>query len=254
MKVSIITSVYNNRDSIAQAIESVLNQTYSDIEYIVIDGASTDGTVDIIKSYEDSISIFISEPDNGIYDGLNKGIHLATGDIIGFLHSDDFYFSNTVIEEIVNIFQERECDGVYGDLVYVDNKNTNRVIRYWKSGEFKYKNLKEGWMPPHPAFFLKKEVYNKYGGFDINFKISADYNFILKIFKKRGFRAIYIPKIIYIMRVGGISNRNIKNVLKKSIEDFKALKKNHIGGIVTVVKKNIFKMEQFRYKDISKAF
>jgi glycosyltransferase len=245
MKVSIITSVYNNKHQIKQAIDSVLSQSYENIEYIIIDGASTDGTINIIKSYKDKISKFISEPDEGIYSGLNKGIDLATGDIIGFLHSDDFYVNSYVIENIMKIFNNNECDGVYGDLIYVDKKDTDKIIRYWKSGEFEHKNLKKGWMPPHPAFFVKKEIYNKFGYFDTDFKIAADYNFMLKILIDKKIRIHYLPKVLYVMRVGGKSNKSLKNIWQKSKEDLMALKRNRIGGIRTLIKKNISKIYQF---------
>ena len=242
MKVSIITSVFNNKNTVSEAIESVLNQTYKDIEYIVIDGGSTDGTIDIINSYKGKITKFISEPDNGIYDGLNKGILKATGDIIGFLHSDDVYMDNTVIEKVVNKFYGG-YDGVYGDLIYV-SKNDGKIIRYWKSGDFNINKLKKGWMPPHPTLFLKREIYNKYGLFDTSFKIAADYDFMLRILK-HNIKIAYIPEVLYKMRVGGESNKSIKNILLKSKEDYRALKKNEIGGINTLIYKNISKLPQF---------
>jgi glycosyltransferase len=244
MRISIITSVYNNKNQISEAIESVLNQSYQNIEYIIIDGASTDGTIEIVKSYDNKISKFITESDEGIYDGLNKGIHLATGDVIGFLHSDDFYLYDEVIEEVVKVFNEKNCDGVYGDLIYVDEKDTNKIVRYWESGEFKYKNLKKGWMPPHPAFFIKREIYEKYGVFDANFKISADYNFILKILSKQKFKACYLSQVLYVMRIGGTSNKNLRNIWQKTKEDLKALRENKVGNIFTLILKNISKIPQ----------
>lgn len=245
MKISIITSVYNNKNFISEAIESVTSQSYHDIEYIVIDSASTDGTTDIVKSYGNKITKFISEPDNGIYDGLNKGIHLATGDVIGFLHSDDFYLHDQVVEMIVKHFQENDCDGVYGDLIYVDQEHTDRVVRHWESGEFKYEKLKKGWMPPHPAFFIKREVYENFGVFDTSFKISADYNFMLKILSSQDLKVCYLPNVLYVMRVGGASNKSLKNLYKKSTEDLKALRANNIGNFVTLFLKNISKIPQF---------
>jgi len=248
MKISIITSVYNNKNQIGEAIESVLNQTYQNIEYIVIDGASTDGTVDIIESYKNQIDMFVSENDNGIYDGLNKGIHLATGDVIGFLHSDDFYMDNYAIANIMKIFNNNECDGVYGDLIYVDKNNIDKIVRYWKSGVFKYQNLKKGWMPPHPAFFVKKKVYDKFGYFDTSFKISADYNFMLKILIYKKIKIQYLPQIIYAMRVGGESNKSLKNLWQKSKEDLTVLRKNKVGGYISLFIKNFSKIPQFFQK------
>ncbi len=245
MKISIITSVYNNKEQISQAIDSVLKQSYDNIEYIVIDGASTDGTVEIVRSFGDKISKFVSEPDEGIYDGLNKGIHLATGDVIGFLHSDDFYLYDQVLEEVVQVFKEKNCDGVYGNLIYVNKNDTSRVVRRWESGEFKYENLKKGWMPPHPAFFVKREIYEKFGVFDTDFKISADYNFMLKILSNQKFTACYLPHVLYVMRIGGASNKSIKNIFQKTKEDLKALKQNRVGNLLALFLKNISKIPQF---------
>jgi len=242
VKISIITSVYNNKDTIEDAIKSVLNQTYKNIEYIVIDGASTDGTIDIVKKYQDKISKFISEPDNGIYDGLNKGIKLATGDVIAFLHSDDIYASNDIIEYIVNNFDDN--DAIYGDLVYTSKLDTTKVLRYWKSKNFNKSLLKKGWMPAHPTFFVKKEIYDKYGCFDTSFKIAADYDFMLRVLKNN-IKVKYLPKILYKMRIGGESNKSLKNIINKTKEDLKALKKNEIGGFHTLIYKNLSKIKQF---------
>ena len=248
MKISIITSVYNNKDQIADAIDSVLSQTHKNIEYIIIDGASTDGTVDVIKSYGNKIDVFISEKDEGIYSGLNKGIQLATGDIIGFLHSDDFYLHDRILEMVAEKFKQKDCDGVYGDLIYVDKKDTNRVVRHWNSGKFDYENLKKGWMPPHPAFFLKKSVYEEFGLYDTNFKISADYNFILKVLSSQKLKVCYLPNVLYVMRLGGMSNKNLRNLIRKSKEDLKALRHNNVGNIISLIKKITSKIPQFFQK------
>jgi len=243
MKVSIITSVFNNAKHIENAINSVLSQTYKNIEYIVVDGASTDGTINIVNKYKKKIDIFVTEPDKGIYDGLNKGIKLATGDIIAFLHSDDEYYSNNVIEKVIRTFQEKNCEGVYGDLIYVNERD--EIVRYWKSGEFSIEKLKKGWMPPHPALFFKKEIYDKYGLFSLEYKIAADYDFILRVLKNNP-KLYYIPEVLYKMRLGGESNKSIKNIIQKSKEDLKALKNNEIGGFFTLLSKNFSKLVQFK--------
>lgn len=248
MKVSIITSVYNCKDTIRDAIDSVLSQTYKDIEYIIIDGASSDGTIEIIKEYKDKIDIFSSKPDNGIYDGLNRGISLASGDIIGFLHADDMYDNNDVIKEIVTVFKNNQADAVYGDLVYVYKENINKIIRHWVSGKFSLSKLKNGWMPPHPTFYTKRELYEKFGGFDQSFKIAADYDFMLKVLTSQEYKIMYIPKVLYRMRVGGMSNRSLKNIVKKSKEDLKVIKKHNIGGLNTLLLKNFSKIPQFLLK------
>ncbi len=249
MKISIITSVYNNKSTIAESIESVLSQTYNNIEYIVVDGASTDGTLEIIKQYQDKISAFISEPDKGIYDGLNKGIQLATGDIVGFLHSDDLYQNNQVIETVAQTFKDNQVDSTYGDLIYVRQHDTSKVVRYWKSGAFSLKKLSQGWMPPHPTFFVKRKKYEEFDGFDTRFKIAADYDCILRLLGKHSITTYYIPKILIKMRVGGESNKSLKNLFLKSLEDIKAMKKNGIGRHPTsIIIKNISKIPQFLIK------
>ena len=245
MKISIITSVYNNKETIKDAIESVLNQTYKNIEYIIVDGASSDGTIEIVESYGDKISTFVSESDEGIYDGLNKGVSLSTGDVVAFLHSDDIYASDNIVQKIADEFiQDSLLDGVYGDLVYTPKDDTSKVLRYWKSKDFDMSLLSQGWMPAHPTFFVKKEVYEKYGGFDLGFKIAGDYDFMLRVLSA-GIKVKYIPEVLYKMRVGGESNKSIKNIIQKSKEDLQALKNNNIGGIRTLLYKNISKIKQF---------
>ena len=249
MKISIITSVYNNQETIAEAMDSVLSQTYTDIEYIIIDGGSTDDTVNIIKSYQNRIAVFISEPDKGIYDGLNKGIKLATGDVIGFLHSDDLYENNTVIEQVAQAFIENEIDSVYGDLTYVNKSDPTKVIRYWKSGEFTLNKLRRGWMPPHPTFFVKRAIYQQHGQFDTSFKIAADYDLMLRFLGKYKISTDYIPNVLIKMRVGGESNKSLKNVIRKSTEDLQAMRNNNIGGFLSLIFKNLSKVKQFIKKD-----
>ena len=245
MKVSIITIVWNNKETIRDAINTVLSQTYKDIEYIIIDGASTDGTCEIVRGYRDKIAKFVSETDNGIYDGLNKGLILATGDIVSFLHSDDMYSSNTIISEVVKVFKnDNNLDGVYGDLIYTSKNDTNKVLRYWKSREFRQSLLKQGWMPAHPTLFLKSRVYEKFGKFDLSFKIAADYDFMLRILSA-GIKVKYLPKVLYKMRIGGESNKSIANIIQKSKEDLKALNNNNIGGLYALMYKNLSKVSQF---------
>lgn len=226
MKVSIITVVYNNKDTIKDAIESVLNQTYKNIEYIIVDGASTDGTAEIIKSYGNKIDKFISEPDNGIYDAMNKGIALATGDVVGMLNSDDFYVDEFVIEKVVKVFEEKKVDSVYGDLVYVDSNDMNKVIRFWKSRAYRKGLFNQGWHPAHPTFFVKKEIYDKYGTFDLDFKIAADYELMLRFLERYKISCSYISEVLVKMRVGGKSNQSIKNILKANLECYRAWKVN----------------------------
>ncbi len=245
MKISIITSVYNNKETIAEAIESVLSQTYDDIEYIVVDGASKDGTVDVIKKYADKITTFVSEPDKGIYDGLNKGVALATGDVVGFLHSDDLFQDENVVAKIAEAFKADDVDSIYGDLIYVTKEDTTKVIRYWKSGDFTMRKLQNGWMPPHPTFYVKRKVYEAYGAFDTGFKIAADYDSILRFLGREGITTRYIPEVLVKMRAGGASNRSLKNIIMKTREDIRALRNNRVGHLGTLVSKNLSKIPQF---------
>ena len=248
MKISIITIAYNSGHSIADAINSVLAQTYPDIEYIIVDGKSKDQTVEIVKSYGDRIAKFVSEPDNGIYDALNKGIRMATGDVVGFMHSDDLFASNEIIAKVAGIFQQQEVDSIYGDLQYVYKNDTNKVLRYWKSGSFSRTKLRMGWMPPHPTFYVKKKIYDQYGLFNTDFRIAADYDTMLRFLGKHRISTVYLPKVMVKMRVGGASNRSLKNIIKKSKEDMKAIHDNQFGSVFTLVFKNLRKVTQFILK------
>ena len=213
MKISIITVVRNNASTIKDTIDSVLKQTYSNVEYIVIDGSSTDGTIEIIQGYKKYIKKFISEKDKGVYDAMNKGINLATGDVIGLLNGDDVYFDETVLQNVANAFKKNESDCVYGDLYYVARNNLDEIVRYWKSSKFKKGSFARGWHPPHPTFFLKKEVYSKYGLYDIEMKVSADFDLMLRLLEKYNITSHYLPTILVRMRTGGMSNKTIKNII-----------------------------------------
>jgi glycosyltransferase involved in cell wall biosynthesis len=216
--------VLNNQLFIEEAIRSVLSQSYSNIEYIVVDGGSTDGSIDIIKRYQDKISAFISEPDSGPYDAMNKGIEMATGEVIGFLHADDFYSQDDVIAKMVYCLQEPDTDSVYSDLEYVSRKDKNLVIRKWKAGLLNTKSFYKGWMPPHPTFFVKKSIYKFLGGYNIKLKSSADYELMLRMLCLHGIKAAYIPEVLVKMRVGGQSNRSFANRVKAHLEDRKVWK------------------------------
>jgi len=246
MKISIITATYNSGTSISSALQSIASQTYLNLELIIIDGASGDNTLDVVKEKYSRPVFIISEKDKGIYDALNKGIKAATGDIIGFVHSDDFLASKELLSKIAHIFQEEKVDGVYGDLQYVNKEDTSKVIRYWKSEAFKPELLKKGWMPAHPTLFLKKEVYEKHGLFNLNYNIAADYDLMLRIFSDPTLKFIYLPEVITKMRVGGASNRSLKNIKLKSQEDLKALRTNGIKNPLKVLAyKNFSKLGQF---------
>ncbi|WXT99916.1 MAG: hypothetical protein Ctma_0622 [Catillopecten margaritatus gill symbiont] len=236
--VSIITVVRNGRETIKDTIDSVLSQTYSNIEYVIIDGVSTDGTIELIKEYQGKITQFVSEPDTGIYDAMNKGIALATGNIVGILNSDDFYASDHIVENIVNEFLVKNVDSVYGDLVYVSQDNTNKVVRYWKSQPYQVGLFQQGWHPAHPAFFVKREVYKKYGVFNLDFKIAADYEIMLRFLEKHRISVSYLPEIFVKMRIGGESNKSIKNIVKANIESYQSWGGNglHINPLKILLK------------------
>lgn len=245
MKISLITAVYNRQATVENAINSVQSQHYHDIEHVIIDGASTDGTLELLLKYSNSNTVLISEEDTGIYDALNKGIALATGDVIGVMHSDDFWANDTVVEKVAAVFENPSIDAVYGDLQYVSAVDTSRVIRHWKAGEFSSKKLGRGWMPPHPTLFLRNGVFKKFGTYDTSYRIAADYDAILRWFGRGEIKAHYIPEVLVKMRVGGESNKSVGKIVKKSREDYRALRSNNVGGIGSLAWKNIGKITQF---------
>lgn len=242
MKISIITITFNSAMHIAHCLSSVNSQTCNNIEHIIVDGGSTDETIEIIKSFT-SLTNYISEPDNGIYDALNKGIKLATGDVIGLLHSDDQLVSPETIKNIAGLFHNTGADGVYGDLIFIDNEN--KVVRNWRSGLFKRNQVKRGWMPPHPTLFLRKEVYQKHGLFDTSFKIAGDYDFMLRVMLDTEIKLEYLPEIITKMRLGGASTGSLKGILSKMQEDIRALRKNGFSfPLAVLAAKNLRKIPQ----------
>ncbi|MFP4094349.1 MAG: glycosyltransferase [Cyclobacteriaceae bacterium] len=228
MKVSIITVVYNNVSTVEETIRSVISQDYPDIEYIVVDGKSTDGTLKVIEGYRDHLGAFISEKDQGLYDAINKGINLASGDVVGILHSDDLYYDRQVISRIVDKFKATEADCVYGDLDYVKKNDTNKVVRNWKSGAFTADSFQNGWMPPHPTFFVKRSCYTELGTYNTSFKTSADYELMLRFLCRHKIRAAYLPSKLVKMREGGVSNASLKNRLAANQEDMKAWRLNQL--------------------------
>ncbi len=249
IKISIITASYNNFNTLEKTIQSVIEQTYKNIEFIIIDGLSTDGTSKILEEYENQVNRIIIEKDDGMYHALNKGIKLATGDVIGFLHADDFYASPGIIEKVAHAFEEKKCDAVYGDLQYVYKNNEDRILRNWISGEYHLKKMKKGWMPPHPTLFIKKDFYYLYGLFDTSFKVAADYELMTRFLCCHRMNPVYIPEVFIKMRWGGKSNKNITNILLKMYDDYRAIRKNGVGNIFTLLNKNLSKVSQFASKN-----
>lgn len=245
MKVSIITATYNSANTIIDTLKSLEQQTYSNIEYIIIDGASKDNTLDIIKAHSSKVSTIISEPDKGIYDALNKGINAATGDIIGFLHSDDLFAYPDAVTDIVNTFSKHNSDAIYADLQYVNKDNIDSVVRYWKSGDYHISKMKKGWMPPHPTFYMKRSCYEQFGLFDLSFKIAADYDSLLRYLYLNKVSMSYLPEVTIKMRVGGASNRDLNNIILKTKEDIRALKNSKVPWVSALAIKNVSKIPQF---------
>lgn len=245
-KISIITISFNSENTIKETIESVLSQDYKNIEYIIIDGNSTDKTKSIIGSYRGKISYFVSEKDNGIYDAMNKGIKSSTGDIIGILNSDDFYMNNSVISEVVDKITKCNSDTLYADLLYVNPEDTNIIKRYWKSGEFNRVKFEKGWMLPHPTFFVKKEIYNKFGLYSDKLKSAADYEMILRLLYKNNVSTTYLNKITVKMRDGGYSNQSFWSRIKGNKEDIKSWKMNNLKAPTFLrIRKPLSKISQY---------
>lgn len=255
MKISLITATYNSIQHLPTVLDSIHQQTYPNIEFIVIDGGSTDNTVEYLKQSKLQIQI-VSEPDRGIYDALNKGIQMATGDIIGFLHSDDLFASTQIIENIARAFtipsksgKEGTPDIVYGDLVFVDQQDTSKMVRYWKSQPFKPILIQRGWMPPHPTVFMRREVYEKHGLFNLNLKCAADYEYILRVFRDPTLTIAYLPEVITKMRMGGMSTGGLKNLINKMKEDYWVLKNNQMPyPLLILFAKNFSKIPQLIFR------
>jgi len=304
MKISVITVTKNNKEGLLRAIECVSNQTYKNIEHIIVDGASTDGSVEILRHFDklsagsaqDDLKnsslltthyslISISEADSGIYDAINKGIRMATGDVIGLLHSDDLYADENVIAKYAEVFNNDNVDSVYSDLVYVKTVNSEQrivnsnradhdslltnnfsplttnysIIRYWKAhskitdhySAITNRSLRFGWMPPHPTLFIRKNVYEEFGLYRTDMKIASDYEMILRLFYKHKITAHYLPLTTYFMTIGGASNKSPGNIIKKSKEDFHAMKLNGIPfPVITLMSKNLRKLPQFLARDL----
>ena len=246
MKISIITVVFNGAETIEDCIKSAIGQTYSSIEHIIIDGCSTDGTLDIVADYRDHVARVISEPDAGIYDAMNKGIRAATGGVIGILNSDDMYTDEFVFQNVVNCLSENNVQTCYGDLVYVHHEDTDKVIRHWKSGNFFRERFKKGWMPPHPTFFVKKDIYDQYGIFNLEFPLASDYELMLRFLYKYNVSTAYIPKFLVKMRTGGRCRPGILNTSKNVIENYRAWKINGLNPTpITFILKPLSKTLQY---------
>lgn len=231
MKISIITATYNSSKTLRDTLESVLNQTYQDIEHIIVDGASKDSTLEIIKEYEQKFNgrlKWISEKDNGIYDAMNKGITLSSGDIVGILNSDDFFTDNNVVTDIIDCFEKKSIDSLFANLNFVKQDDISKIVRVWKGSPYKENGFRKGWHPSHPTFYVKKEIYKKYGVFDLNFDVSADFELMLRFIEKYKISTYYLDRVTVKMRYGGESTGSISKIIIGNKNILKAFKKNGI--------------------------
>lgn len=245
MKISVVTTTWCCAETVGDCLESVERQSYPDREHLVIDAASRDGTLDVLQAHRQRLAVLVSEPDRGIYDGLNKGIDRASGEVVGFLNADDVFADPDVLARVAAAFSDSGVDAVYGDLVYVAREDTLRVIRYWRSGEYRRSRLRWGWAPPHPTLYLRRSLYERFGGFDLRYGIAGDYDLMLRMLMQLSGRVVYVPEVLVRMRVGGVSNRSLKHLLQKSREDYRILRANAVGGLGSLAWKNLSKVPQF---------
>ena len=246
MKISVITAVYNRADTIGEAMRSVQAQSYGPVEHVVVDGASRDGTLAVVEQLRDANTRVLSEPDQGIYDAINKGLRIASGDVLGLMHSDDVFAHDHVLSRVAEAFADPVIDMVYGDLDYVAKADTSRIIRAWKAGRFSPERLRRGWMPPHPTLYVRRHVIETHGAYDTGYRIAADYDAVLRWFGAAGLPSAYIPEVMVKMRVGGESNRSLGRIIAKSREDYRSLRRHGVGGVGTLIWKNLSKLGQFK--------
>lgn len=246
MKISLITVVYNGDKFLAECLESVKMQNYPDLEYIIVDGGSTDQTLPIIAKNREWITQLISEKDHGLYDAINKGINLATGEVVGILNADDMFAGNQVLAEIVRVFEQQSgIDAVYGDLNYI-RPATNKILREWKSRQANWKDIENGWMPAHPTLYIRRKLFERFGNYALDMGTAADYDLIIKFFHKYKLRALYLPVLMVNMRTGGLSNKNLRSLLSALKNDYRALVRNKIPHpLLVLVKKKLSKLNQF---------
>ena len=253
MKISIITISLNAEDFIENCIRSVLNQSYKNLEFIIIDGGSTDNTLKIAGKYSKNISKIVSEPDRGIYDAMNKGLKIANGEIIGFLHTDDFYTNNDILLKVSNLFKKDDLlDACYSDLVYVKKKDTSKIVRYWKSNKFIEGSFSKGWSPPHPTFFARNSVYKRFGNFNLFYPIVSDVELMMRFLEVHKIQTKYISEVWIKMRLGGLSNRSLKSIIRQNLNIIRALRFHNLNSNILIffISKLIMRLKQFLYKPV----
>jgi len=246
MKISVITVSRDSAATIEDTVRSVDRQTHADREHILIDGASLDGTLDVVAKHRGKFAVCISEPDAGIYDAMNKGAARASGDVIGFLNADDVYANDRVLERIAAAFDDEGIQAAYADLVYVDQRDPTRVVRYWRPGDFRPGLFARGWMPPHPTFYVRRKVFERLGGFKPEYRLQGDFELTMRFLEVHGIRAKYVPEIWIRMRMGGVSNRSWRNTWNGNVEAYRAARSN--GLAVTpffVLRKVLSRIPQF---------
>ncbi len=248
MTISIITATYNSASTVRDTLESIARQSYPHIEHIIVDGLSKDNTLSIVKEYP-HVKKAVSEKDKGIYDAMNKGIGLANGEVIGILNSDDLYISESVIENVMNRFLDPAVEAVYGDLQYVKQDDLNKIVRYWKAGNYTRRSFYNGWMPPHPTFFVRRSVYDRLGLFHLDLKTAADYEIIIRFLLKNQIKTVYIPEVLVKMRTGGASNASFRQRIRANQEDYWAWRLNGLRpNPLTLFLKPIRKLNQYFLK------
>ena len=246
MKISVVTVAFNSARTIADTIRSVAEQTYTNVEHIVVDGGSTDGTLDIVEAIPNRVAHILCESDRGIYDAMNKGLSLATGDVVGFLNSDDFYSDQNCLSDIARVFEQPSVDACYGDVRFVAANDCGRVVREWRSGTYRVDRLLKGWMPPHPTFYARRSIYLRSGNFDLKYKLQSDYEMAVRLLKNGGLRLVYIPRMLVTMRMGGASNASIGNVVRGNIEAYRAARSHGLPvGPAFIVRKLLSRVPQF---------
>ena len=249
MKLSVITVSYNSAATIADTLRSVSEQTHPDIEHIIIDGGSTDATLALVKQHGLRVATLVSEQDRGIYDAMNKGLALATGEVVGFLNSDDCYADSRVCERITKAMLPRGVDACYGDLIFVDQHRPDRVLRYWKAGTYTKGDCACGWMPPHPTFYARKRIYESHGGFDLSFRMAADFEMSLRLMDVVGVHAVYIPEVLVRMRTGGASNRGLGSLIRNNRETSRACIKHGLhGGVRFLTSRMLLKLPELFHR------
>ncbi len=229
MKISVVTVVFNGADTIEDTLRSVAGQTHDDVEHIVIDGASSDSTMEIVNRYRDHLAVVVSEPDRGLYDAMNKGIARATGEVVGTLNADDVYAHADVLRKVATVFADPKVDACYADLVYVARNSPEKVVRYWTSQSFQPGLFRRGWLPAHPTFFVRRSVYQRYGTFDLDYRIQSDFELTMRLLEVHRIRSVYVPEIFVRMRMGGTTNRSLANIIRGNLESYRACRKHGLA-------------------------